>query len=174
MLERFVDADGGGFFDTSSDHETLITRPKDVFDNATPSGNSVAADVLLRLALLTGREDYRTAAQGVLELLSEPMARYPLGFARALNALDFFLGRPREIAIIGSVSTPDTQALLREVFEPFLPNKVVAGGTATIPLLEARDLRDGKATAYVCEQYVCQAPTTDPEELRRMLQDAAI
>jgi uncharacterized protein YyaL (SSP411 family) len=60
------------------------------------------------------------------------------------------------------------------VFEPFLPNKVVAGGTATIPLLEARDLRDGKATAYVCEQYVCQAPTTDPEELRRMLQDAAI
>jgi uncharacterized protein YyaL (SSP411 family) len=174
MLERFVDADGGGFFDTSSDHETLITRPKDVFDNATPSGNSVAADVLLRLALLTGREDYRTAAQGVLELLSEPMARYPLGFARALNALDFFLGRPREIAIIGSVSRPDTQALLREVFEPFLPNKVVAGGTATIPLLEARDLRDGKATAYVCEQYVCQAPTTDPEELRRMLQDAAI
>jgi uncharacterized protein YyaL (SSP411 family) len=169
ILERFADVDNGGFYDTSSDHEMLITRPKDVFDNATPSGNAVAADVLLRLAVLTGDERYRRAAEGVLELLREEMARYPLGFARSLNALDFFLGRPREIAIVGEPGAEDTDSMVRAAFEPFLPNRVIAGGRAAIPLLESRDRRDGNATAYVCEHYVCQAPTTDPEELRSML-----
>jgi uncharacterized protein YyaL (SSP411 family) len=169
ILERFTDAEDGGFFDTSSDHETLITRPKDIFDNATPSGNAVAADVLLRLALLTDNDRYRQAAQGILELLRESMTRYPLGFARSLNALDFFLGRPREIAIVGNPQAADTESLLQVVFEPFLPNKVVAGGAAQIPLLEARDQRNGHATAYVCEHYVCQAPTSNPEELRALL-----
>jgi uncharacterized protein YyaL (SSP411 family) len=169
ILERFGDTENGGFFDTSSQHETLITRPKDIFDNATPSGNAVAADVLLRLALLTDNDQYRQAAQGVLELLREPMARYPLGFARALNALDFFLGRPKEIAVVGTSGASDTEALVEVVFEPFLPNKVVAGGGASIPLLAAREQRNGKATAYVCEHYVCQAPTSDPEELRALL-----
>jgi uncharacterized protein YyaL (SSP411 family) len=169
MLERFSDTENGGFFDTSTDHETLITRPKDIFDNATPSGNAVAADVLLRLAVLLDRESYRRAAEGVLRLLREPMARYPLGFARSLNALDFVLSRVKEIAIVGRPGVADTQALLRVVFEPFLPNKVVAGGSAVIPLLEGRDMRDGHATAYVCEHYVCQAPTTDPDQLRQLL-----
>jgi uncharacterized protein len=110
----------------------------------------------------------------VLELLRDPMARYPLGFARSLNALDFRLGRPKEVAIVGSFGSPDTAALLKVVFGPFHPNKVVAGaepGSATIatPLLDNRDQRDGKATAYVCENYVCQAPTTNPAELRALL-----
>jgi uncharacterized protein YyaL (SSP411 family) len=173
ILARFADEQNGAFFDTSSDHETLITRPKDIFDNATPSGNAVAADVLLRLGLLTGKDEYRLAAEGVLELLRDPMARYPLGFARSLNALDFLLGRPKEVAVLGPSDRADTQALLREVFGPFLPNKVVAGAGhgngLTTPLLEGRELRDGKATAYVCEHYVCLAPTTDPEELRAQL-----
>jgi uncharacterized protein YyaL (SSP411 family) len=169
MLERFADDQNGGFFDTSNDHETLITRPKDVFDNATPSGNAVAADVLLRLAVLTDRQHYRSAAEGVLRLLSEPLGRYPLGFARSLDALDFLLGTPKEVAIVGRAGAADTEALLRVVFEPFLPNKVVAGGDAHVPLLEARPSLDGKATAYVCEHYVCKAPTTDPEELRKQL-----
>jgi len=123
----------------------------------------------LRLALLTDDDRYRQAAQGVLELLREPMARYPLGFARALNALDFFLDRPKEVAIVGAAGAEDTEALLRVVFEPFLPNKVVAGGAAQIPLLEDRAQRNGQATAYVCEHYVCHAPTSDPEELRALL-----
>jgi uncharacterized protein YyaL (SSP411 family) len=169
MLERFRDDDNGGFFDTSTDHEQLITRPKDLFDNATPAGNSVAADVLLRLAVLTANPDYQRAAQGILELLREPMLRYPLGFARALSALDFYLDQPKEIAIVGALEAADTQALLRVVFEGFLPNKVVAGGNASIPLLEDRPARNGQATAYVCEHYVCQQPTSDPEELRRQL-----
>jgi uncharacterized protein YyaL (SSP411 family) len=173
ILERFADAHNGGFFDTSTDHETLITRPKDVFDNATPSGNSVAADVLLRLAILTANHDYQRAAQGIFELLREPLVRYPLGFARTLSALDFMLGRPKEIALFGALDAADTQALLRVIFEPFLPNKIVAGANggvpADIPLLEGRTARNGQATAYVCEQYVCQAPTSDPEELRALL-----
>jgi uncharacterized protein len=169
MLARFADADNGGFFDTSSEHETLIARPKDVFDNATPSGNAVAADVLLRLAVLTGNERYRRSAEGVLEVLAEPMVRYPLGFARALCALDFATSQPKEVVVVGDPGAADTHALLREVFEPFVPNKVVAGGGASIPLLEDRGQRNGKATAYVCENYVCQAPTTDPQELRRLL-----
>jgi uncharacterized protein len=169
MLARFADLEHGGFFDTSTEHETLIARPKDVFDNATPSGNAVAADVLLRLAVLTGNSEYRRAAEGVLELLGEPMGRYPLGFARALCALDFATSQPKEVVVVGSPGAADTRALLRVVFEPFVPNKVVAGGSAQIPLLEARGQRDGKATAYVCENYVCQAPTTDPQELRRQL-----
>jgi uncharacterized protein YyaL (SSP411 family) len=172
MLERFADAENGGFFDTSSDHEQLITRPKDLFDNATPSGNAVAADVLLRLAVLTGNVEYQRAAQGVLDLLQEPMGRYPLGFARSLSALDFLVGSPKEVVIIGDQTAADTQALLRAVYEGFVPNKVVAGdgpSAASIPLLEGRESRDGKATAYVCQHYVCQAPTTDPDELRQQL-----
>jgi uncharacterized protein len=169
IIERFTDAENGGFFDTSTDHETLITRPKDIFDNATPSGNAVAADVLLRLSVLLDRASYRDAASSVLQLLREPMSRYPLGFARSLNALDFVLGRPKEIAIVGDPAAEDTNALLRAVFEPFLPNKVVAGGAVSIPLLEAREQREGRATAYVCENYVCQSPTTDPDELRKQL-----
>jgi uncharacterized protein YyaL (SSP411 family) len=169
ILERFADTENGGFFDTSDDHETLITRPKDLFDNATPSGNAVAADVLLRLAVLTANVDYQRAAQNVFELLREPMVRYPLGFARSLSALDFLLDRPKEIAIVGPLEAPQTQALLREVFEPFLPNKVVAGGSANLPLLEGRQPKNGQAMAYVCEHYVCQRPTSDPKELAAML-----
>src|SRR5262249_22047227 len=119
------------------------------------------------------------AAQGVLELLREPMTRYPLGFARALSALDFFLSQPKEVAIVGQRAGSDTEALLRAVFEPFIPNKVVAGmapddatAALNIPLLEARVSRNGRATAYVCSHYVCQAPTTDPDDLRAQLEAA--
>ena len=167
ILREFRDFERGGFFDTSSGHEVLITRPKDVFDNATPSGNSVAADVLLRLALLADRSEYRDAAESVLQLQREAMARYPLGFARALNALDFFLDEPREIAVVGPADS--MRPLRRAVFEPFVPNKVVAGGGANIPLLEGREPRNAHAVAYVCHNYVCQAPTSDPAELRKQL-----
>ena len=102
------------------------------------------------------------------------MTRYPLGFARSLSALDFLLGKPKEIVVVGDQSAADTQALLRVVFEPFLPNKVVAGHrrrsrSREHPAPRSPRARDGKPTAYVCEHYVCQAPTTDPEELRAQL-----
>jgi uncharacterized protein YyaL (SSP411 family) len=174
LLEKFADTESGGFFDTSVDHELLVTRPKDVFDNATPSGTSVAADMLSRLALLTGDERYQLGAAGVLSALGGIAGQHPTSFGRLLCALDFVLGRPREIAIVGPFDSEETRALRRVVFGRFLPNRVVAGsadgaGGATIPLLQDRPLRDGTATAYVCEGYVCQAPVTSARDLEAQL-----
>jgi uncharacterized protein YyaL (SSP411 family) len=178
MLERFADPERGGFYDTASDHEQLVTRPKDLFDNATPAGNSVAADVLLRLALLTGEDRYRQAADRILGQLGPAPSEHPTGFGRLLCALDFALGRPREIAIIGPADSPQTQALRETVFRRFLPNRVVAGASdasvaPAVPLLADRPMRDGLPTAYVCEGYVCQAPVTDPGALAAQLGGAA-
>jgi len=174
MLDQFPDAEHGGFYDTGRDHERLISRPKDIFDNATPSGNAVAADALQRLALLTGEERYRRAAEDVLGLLAATAAQHPTGFGRLLCAVDFALGAPKEIAIVGRPDAADTRALLRTVFGHFLPNRVVAlaapdAAASSIPLLEARDARGGAATAYVCEHYTCQAPVTTSDELAAQL-----
>ncbi|MBV9358818.1 MAG: thioredoxin domain-containing protein [Chloroflexi bacterium] len=175
MLAHFSDP-AGGFFDTADDHETLITRPKDVFDSATPSGNAVAAEVLLRLAMLTDNADYRALAERTLAPLAEPMQRYPLGFARALSAVDFLLSDPAEVAIVGPSDRADTRALLQATFAPFLPNKVVAGAVPDdgdagrgVPLLAQRGLVDGRAAAYVCQHYVCQAPVTTAAALASLL-----
>ncbi|MBA2449760.1 MAG: thioredoxin domain-containing protein, partial [Chloroflexi bacterium] len=112
LLEQFEDEAQGGFFDTGKDHERLVSRPKDVFDNATPSGNSVAAEGLLRLALLTGDERYRAAAERVLRLLGGVATEHPAAFGRLLCGLDFYLGSPKEIAVIGNLDSPDARALL--------------------------------------------------------------
>jgi uncharacterized protein YyaL (SSP411 family) len=174
ILDRFADAESGGFFDTADEHEQLVTRPKDVFDNATPAGSSVAADLLSRLALLTGDERYGRAAERVLTSLGTIASEHPTSFGRLLCALDFALGRPREIAIVGPPERDETRALRRAIFGRFLPNRVVAGAAGpgaapSIPLLQDRPLRDGRPTAYVCEGYVCQAPVTSPEELAAQL-----
>ena len=174
MLDQFADDANGGFYDTGKDHEQLVSRPKDVFDNATPSGNSVAADALQRLALLTGEERYRRAAEGVLHLLGSTAAQHPTGFGRLLSAIDLALGSPKEIAVIGRPGADDTRTLLRTVFDRFLPNRVVAAAQPgaippAIALLEGRDARAGKATAYVCQNYTCQAPVTSAEELAEQL-----
>ncbi len=174
ILAKFPDDESGGFYDTASDHEQLVTRPKDIFDNATPSGSSVAADALLRLALLTDDNRYQIAAAGVLAALGGIASEHATSFGRLLCALDFAVGSPREIAIIGPAAAPATQALRQAVFGRFLPNRVVAGAddpdsAPTIPLLAQRPLRDGQPTAYVCEGYVCQAPVTTPEALAAQL-----
>jgi uncharacterized protein YyaL (SSP411 family) len=119
--------------------------------------------------VLTGRAEYRQAAQGVARLLRQAMERYPLGFARSLDALDFLLSEPAEVVVVGPPGASDTEALRRATFEPFVPNKVVAGPGADIPLLEGRDQPTQTALAYVCRHYVCLAPTRDPGELRRQL-----
>ena len=176
MLNCFWDAQDGGFFATSSDHESLIQRPKDWDDNSTPSGNSVAVDVLLRLAVLTGNDDYRLRAARVLRRIAPVLEKHPYGFARMLGALDFFLSTPKEIAIIGDPAEAATQALLRAVYTPYLPNKIVVlaaspeTASLTLPLLADRPLRDGKPTAYVCENFACKEPVTDPDTLAQQLQ----
>ncbi len=179
LFELFWDAGSQGFYDTPVDHEELVTRPRDIYDNATPSGNSVAVEVLLKLALLLDRDDYRQRAEAVLENLSGGMEQLPAAFGRLLAALDFYLSRTREVAVVGAPEAPDTRELIGVVYAGYLPNKVVAGrapdddeAAGLVPLLEERPARDGRATAYVCEGYVCQNPTTDPLELERQLQAA--
>jgi uncharacterized protein len=176
MIDEFWDEDEGGFFYTGKSHEELIVRSKDYFDNATPSGNNVAADVLLRLAVLTGNEDYQRRAVTIFRLLNDAAKRYPSAFGRALAALDFHLSSPKEIVIIGPRESPDTQALLREVWKRYLPNKVVAqsapgdeGAAEVVPLLRERHVIENRATAYVCENYTCQQPVTTAAELEKQL-----
>ncbi len=177
MLREFWDEQAGGFFYTGKSHEELIVRSKDYFDNATPSGNNVAADVLLRLSVLTGNDDYRQRAETVLRILGEPLMRYPSAFGRALCALDFHLSSPKEIVIIGERDGADTRQLTREVWKRFLPNKIVAQAiehderaTQLVPQLRERTKLDGMATAYVCEHYSCRAPVTTAEELSAQLE----
>jgi uncharacterized protein YyaL (SSP411 family) len=177
VMELFWDEEHRSFYDTPADHEELVTRPRDVYDSAAPSGNSVATDVLLRLALLLDREDYRARAEAVLEELSGGMEKLPGGFGRLLAALDFYLSRPREVVIVGDPASPDTGALIDAVYATYLPNKVVAGRApedeevaGLVPLLADRPTRDGRATAYVCEGYACQMPATEPEALAGQLE----
>ena len=175
MKELFFDETDGGFFATSSDHEALIQRPKDWDDNATPSGNSVAIEVLLKLGLLTGAVGWPESAVPILRKLAPVMEKHPYGFARILGCLDFHLSAPKEIAIVGDLENEATKELLRAVYAQYIPNKIVAlGGHVSAdaedtPLLEGKTLLEGKPTAYVCENYACQQPVTTSEELKKIL-----
>jgi uncharacterized protein YyaL (SSP411 family) len=180
MVEEFWDGEEGGFFYTGKSHEELIVRSKDYFDNATPSGNSVAAETLLHLASLTGNEDYSRKAVTIFRLLANPVKRYASAFGRLLGALDFYLSAPKEIAIIGEADSGETSDLRREVWSRYLPNKVVAQTNAgdqraaeIVPLLRDRGMIDGRATAYVCEHYACQRPVSSAAELARQLSPGA-
>ncbi|MFB3097448.1 MAG: thioredoxin domain-containing protein [Dehalococcoidia bacterium] len=184
MIRLFWDEELGGFYDTGIDHESLVIRPRDVFDNAQPCGGSVATEVLLRLAVITGKEEYQTKAAAPLRAIHQLMAQAPGGTGQWLAALDFYLSLPKEIVIVGPRTDSGTQALLDTVFHRYLPNRVVMGvadgvqnlGAAeasfvtALPLLEQRGLVDGKPTAYVCQNYVCQLPVTGPEALARQLE----
>ena len=180
MIELFWDEGIGGFYDTGSDHETLVVRPRDVFDNAQPCGGSVASDVLLRLAVFTGNNDYSAKAAVPLRSLHQTMSQSPGGTGHWLSALDFYVSPPKEIAVIGPRDDPATQALLDTVFHRFLPNKVVMGvetplipavdnSEADIPLLAGRGMVGGLPSAYVCQNYACQLPVTDPADLAEQL-----
>ena len=180
MIELFWDEGIGGFYDTGSDHETLVVRPRDVFDNAQPCGGSVASDVLLRLAVFTGNNDYSAKAAVPLRSLHQAMSQSPGGTGHWLSALDFYVSPPKEIAVIGPRDDPATQALLDTVFHRFLPNKVVMGvetplipavdnSEADIPLLAGRGMVGRLPSAYVCQNYACQLPVTDPADLAEQL-----
>jgi uncharacterized protein YyaL (SSP411 family) len=180
LIEEFWDEEDGGFFYTGESHEELIVRSKDYLDNATPSGNSVAAEVLLHLAALTGNDDYSRKAVTIFRLLHDPLTRYASAFGRLLGALDFYLSTPKEIAIVGASDSEETRALLREVWTRYLPNKIVAQAqegdaqaAELVPLLRERPMIEGLATAYVCENYTCQRPINAAEELGKQLSAGA-
>jgi uncharacterized protein YyaL (SSP411 family) len=155
-----------------------------VFDNAQPCGGSVASGLLLRLAVITGDQEYAVKATVPLRRLRELMGRAPAGTGQWLAALDFYLSQPKEIAIVGPRDDQATQRLLDTVLGRYLPNKVVVGtdpsasgvaGPAStqphIPLLQDRGMVEGRPTAYVCRNYACQLPVTDPAALAEQLGD---
>ena len=171
MLHRFRDRDGGIFYSTSDDHERLLYRPKDFDDNAVPAGNSVAAEVLLDLALLTGEDRYRAVAQQMLEALGSAMGSHPLFFGRLLGVLSTHTGNPIEVAVVAAV--PGAAAdILKELRAPYLPNKVVASGPegSAIPtLLEGRTAHGAPAALYVCRNFACERPVTRASDVGALL-----
>ena len=172
MIERFGDAQRGGFFMTSADHEQLVTRRKELDDSPIPSGQSSAAFGLLRLAALSGEARYEEQAAGVLRLMADLLRRAPLAFGHMLQALDFHLATVREVAVVGA----DTRALVRVVRCTFRPHLVLAGGDGSddggVPLLVGRSPLGEHAAAYVCERFTCRQPVAEPSELEGLLDPA--
>ena len=179
-LRLFWSADSNAFFDTGDDQEALVVRPRNLFDNAVPSGTSVAIDWLLRLAVILGEQRYEATALAALRPMADLMQRYPSGFGRYLSALDFHLGPVAEVALVWPRGQERALApLLDAVFGRYQPNRVVVGAAegdpagAGLPLLADRTAVGGRPTAYVCQHYVCQLPVTEPDALARQL-DAGV
>ncbi|HWO73352.1 MAG TPA: thioredoxin domain-containing protein [Dehalococcoidia bacterium] len=185
MIDLFWDDGVHGFFDTGRDHEALVTRPRDFFDNATPSGTSVAIDVLLRLAAFTDNPDHERRATACLRTLVPFVEQAPTAFGRLLAALDFHLAPRQELVIVlpaGASAAGAAERAAGRLLDPvrlrYAPNLLLAGtaegvGGKVSPLFRDRPALDARPTAYLCEGFVCQAPTADPAELGRQL-DAAI
>ena len=177
LEQRFEDAECGGFFMTSDDHEDLLAREKPAYDGAEPSGNSVAILNLLRLAALTTDDRYRQRAQHALEAFSGTLSTNTLALPEMLLALDFFLDRTTEIVIVVSESHDEARPMLAELGRRFIPGKVVTivkegDGSPAIPYLVGKGTVGGKPTAYVCEQGRCQRPIVDdPQALGRQLDE---
>jgi uncharacterized protein YyaL (SSP411 family) len=166
MTAEFADAENGGFFYTGKNHEALIARQRDAFDNATPSGNAMAATALLRLAALTGREELQTAGRKTLESVQYVMEQAPMAAGQSLVALDFLLAAPQEFAVVAGGDLEEYRAVLGALWGRFLPHKVVAPAASPpaaelvrlVPLLADRPARDGRTTTYICERFACRAP----------------
>ena len=163
-VELFADVEHGGFFQTPADGERLVARKKELDDNPTPSGNSMLAYVLLRLARIYGDDELEHAAVGAFRIVREALGRMPAAFGFMLCALDLHLAPRRELAIVGP---PDSE-LARAALAALDPNTVVAFGPADdVPLLEGKGLVDGRPAVYACERFSCQAPITEPSGLER-------
>ncbi|TAK25438.1 MAG: thioredoxin domain-containing protein [Chloroflexota bacterium] len=175
-IAHFADDERGGFYDTSDDHETLIARPKDLYDNATPSANAVLVDVMARLAHLCGDEEYARRAADAPRAIAEVATQSPSAFGRWLSAIDEMTREPIEVAIIGDPESGLTGGLLQVVRQRYMPGRVIAvcapgdaEATALVPFLRDRAAIDARPTAYLCRRFVCQPPTTEARELARQL-----
>ena len=172
IVARFRDP-AGGFFDTADDHETLVARPRDVQDNAVPSGGSMAAAVLLRLAALTGEGTYRDAAEEAIRGVTDHLGSHPSAFAQWLIATDFALAPVVEVAVVGDPGDGETRRLLAPALGGFHPHQVLTVGpdpaTTAVPLLGGRFALDGRPTAFVCRNFACRQPVTEPEAVATLL-----
>ncbi|MDQ4131285.1 MAG: hypothetical protein M3133_09930, partial [Actinomycetota bacterium] len=172
--DRFHDDEGGGFFTTSHDAEELFTRPKDTWDNAVPSGNSVMAEVAVRLAAYTGDDTWRQLAEELLGLFQGDAERAPTGYGWLLRVVEQVRAGPPEVAIVGQPGH-DRELLVREVWRRPLPGSVVAvsgpgeEATRAVPLLFGRGAVEGRPAAYVCRELACERPVVTPDELRQLL-----
>ena len=179
MIHLFGDDKEGGFYFYGRDGEELITRPKEIYDGATPSGNSVAACNLILLARLLADPQFEKEAERQLKAFAETVGKSPMAHTFFLTALQFALGPTREIVVAGDPERPDTRRMLHAVGKAFLPDAVwvfrpEGPGASEVEelILYVREHRalDGKAAAYVCENYACREPVTDPERLREILE----
>lgn len=173
MIERFSDPERG-FFDTPNDGEKLIIRPKDIQDNATPSGNSLACEALTKLAALTGEGKYQDIVEESLTLITSYVLRYPLGFANWLSAAENALRNMKQVAVLGEASDVNFQQMITDLRSEYRPSVVTAASSYPInedapALLHNRLLQENKPTAYVCEGFVCRQPTTEIEIFRELL-----
>jgi uncharacterized protein YyaL (SSP411 family) len=174
MIDEFGDPASGGFFYTGQGHEALISRPKELIDSATPSSNALAATALLRLAALTGREDLAEAGRKTLGVLAPVIQQFPTAAGQALIALDFWVGTPREVALIAGADASEFRAAREAVARRFEPIQVVAPSPAgpasaslstLLPLLSNRPAIDGRVTAYICRKFTCRAPLVGLEAI---------
>ena len=181
MLTHFWDSKGAGLFFTADDSEALFVRQKEIYDGAVPSGNSIAALNLIRLGLLTGKHEYLEKADAIVTAFSSQIESYPAGYTQLLVAFDLARNPKNEIVIVGNPAAEDTQFMLAAVQSAYLPRTVVlqmpqdkkrAGDLIRIaPYTKNMKAVDGKATAYVCEQFVCNLPTTNVSEMMALLSD---
>ncbi len=173
MVRLFWDVSAGVFYDVGTDHEELIVRPRDTFDNAVPSGGSAAAEALLRLAAITGDQEHVEKAERLLRGIAPLAARHPLGFGNWLRAIELRLARPTEIVIAGDPSQEGTRALLAPVRERYMPTAVFLGLQDGDPHYFPTPLSEGRSaaapTAYVCHGYACDLPASDPATLAGQL-----
>ena len=173
MVAHFRDPDGG-FFDTRDDHEALLVRPREIQDNATPSGNALAALALLQLAAYGDRSSWQSVSEKMLSTLTNVFVRYPASFAQWLSAADFALGPTHEVAIVGDPHQDRTQELVRALWSSYRPRLVAAisdypPGLASPALLADRPLIDNQPTVYVCQGFVCRQPVHSPRQMESQL-----
>jgi hypothetical protein len=175
MTERFEDKEEGGFFTADGSDPHLIVRRKDLYDGATPSGNSAAAFALLRLAAHFDRDDLRESAMRAIAAAGAYLTRMPAAVHHHLCAVAYALAPAREIAVIGDAKDETTRAMLAVAWRRYPAPRAIASASGEIdglPLLRGKKSIDGKPTAYVCENYACAAPATSAEELKAQLRDA--
>jgi hypothetical protein len=176
IVEWFLDPASGFFYDTARDHEALITRPRDVTDNAVPSGTSLTAELLVRVAELGGDDRYRDHGTRIIRQTGHLLARYPNAFGHLLGVADMIVHGAVEVAIAGDPDSSPFAELVRCVSARYVPALVLAGGVAlagdSVALLRGRTPGDGIPLAYVCRRYECEAPTADPGHLGKQLDEA--
>jgi uncharacterized protein YyaL (SSP411 family) len=176
--QLFWDGENGGYFSTPSTDSSVLLRMRDAYDGAEPSANSVAAMNLLRLSQMTDREAWRDKAQNIFKVFGRQLENSPETVPQMVAALDFSLSPPRQIVIAGDPASADTQSLLRVVNEQYLPNKILflVNGSGLreelaqwLPFVAEMQQLQGKPTAYVCENYTCKLPSSDPQQVAKLL-----